>query len=86
VLFAPLSELYGRKISVLVPMFIFVCFSAATATAENLQTIFIVRGLTIFVESGSERYIDPFFRRRDGLGTCCDVSKWRGLLDQRLNV
>jgi DHA1 family multidrug resistance protein-like MFS transporter len=51
VLFAPLSELYGRKISVLVPMFIFVCFSAATATAENLQTIFIVRDLTIFVES-----------------------------------
>jgi DHA1 family multidrug resistance protein-like MFS transporter len=51
VLFAPLSELYGRKISVLVPMFIFICFSAATATAENLQTIFIVRDLTMFLES-----------------------------------
>jgi DHA1 family multidrug resistance protein-like MFS transporter len=49
VLFAPLSELYGRKISVLAPMFIFVCFSAATATAENLQTIFIVCDLLIFV-------------------------------------
>lgn len=24
-------------------MFIFICFSAATATAENLQTIFITR-------------------------------------------
>jgi len=28
---------------VLVPMFIFICFSAATATAENLQTIMITR-------------------------------------------
>jgi hypothetical protein len=26
-----------------IPMFIFICFSAATATAENLQTIFITR-------------------------------------------
>jgi len=28
---------------VLVPMFVFICFSAATATAENLQTIMITR-------------------------------------------
>ena len=28
ILFAPLSELYGRKISIVVPIFIFACFSA----------------------------------------------------------
>ncbi|EIN08811.1 MFS general substrate transporter [Punctularia strigosozonata HHB-11173 SS5] len=43
IIFAPISELYGRKISVLAPMIIFICFTAGTATAENLQTIFITR-------------------------------------------
>ncbi|WVF66242.1 hypothetical protein IAT40_000982 [Kwoniella sp. CBS 6097] len=43
VLFAPVSEVYGRKIALVIPMFIFICFSAATATAENIQTIFITR-------------------------------------------
>ncbi|CAD6588223.1 MAG: hypothetical protein CYPHOPRED_004316 [Cyphobasidiales sp. Tagirdzhanova-0007] len=36
-------ELYGRKISIVLPMFIFACFSIATATAENVQTIMITR-------------------------------------------
>ncbi|KAF8494535.1 major facilitator superfamily domain-containing protein [Gautieria morchelliformis] len=43
IIFGPLSEMYGRKPSVLVPMFIFICFSAATAVAKDLQTIFITR-------------------------------------------
>ncbi|WVR03429.1 hypothetical protein IAU60_000420 [Kwoniella sp. DSM 27419] len=43
VLFGPISEVYGRKIAIIPPMFVFVCFSAATATAENIQTIFITR-------------------------------------------
>lgn len=43
VLFAPVSEVYGRRVALIVPMFVFICFSAATATAENLQTIFITR-------------------------------------------
>jgi DHA1 family multidrug resistance protein-like MFS transporter len=43
IIFAPISELYGRKVAVVVPMFIFLCFTAATATATNLQTIFITR-------------------------------------------
>jgi DHA1 family multidrug resistance protein-like MFS transporter len=43
IIFAPVSELYGRKLAVLVPMFIFVCFTAASATAANLQTLFITR-------------------------------------------
>jgi MFS transporter, DHA1 family, multidrug resistance protein len=43
--------MYGRKISVLVPMFVFICLSAATATAENLQTIFITRFFAGFCAS-----------------------------------
>ncbi|EIM90804.1 MFS general substrate transporter [Stereum hirsutum FP-91666 SS1] len=43
IVFAPLSELYGRRLAVLIPMFIFTCFSAATATAKDVQTIYITR-------------------------------------------
>ncbi|ORY31964.1 major facilitator superfamily domain-containing protein [Naematelia encephala] len=43
IVFGPVSEVYGRKIAILPAVFIFICFSAATATAENLQTIFISR-------------------------------------------
>ncbi|CAD6571028.1 MAG: hypothetical protein TREMPRED_000107 [Tremellales sp. Tagirdzhanova-0007] len=43
VLWAPLSEVYGRKTAILVPMFVFICLSAGTATAENAQTIFVTR-------------------------------------------
>src|ERR1700720_1465455 len=41
--FGPLSEMYGRRISVLISMLIliFICFSAATATTTNIQTIMI---------------------------------------------
>ncbi|KAK4687592.1 MFS transporter, DHA1 family, multidrug resistance protein, partial [Tremellales sp. Uapishka_1] len=42
-IFAPISTIFGRKLSILPPLFIFICFSAATATAENIQTIFITR-------------------------------------------
>jgi multidrug resistance protein len=42
-LWAPLSEVYGRRQAVLIPMFFSICFSFATATAENLQTIMITR-------------------------------------------
>jgi hypothetical protein len=39
----PLSEIYGRKSSIVIPMFIFICLSAATATATDLQTLYITR-------------------------------------------
>ncbi|KAI5926313.1 MFS general substrate transporter [Camillea tinctor] len=42
-LWAPLSEVYGRRVAVLTPMFVAVCFSFATATAKDLQTIMITR-------------------------------------------
>jgi MFS transporter, DHA1 family, multidrug resistance protein len=43
VIWAPVSEVYGRVVSVLLPMVVFVCLTAGTATATNLQTIFITR-------------------------------------------
>lgn len=43
IIFAPLSEVYGRKWPTLAPLFVSACFAAATATAENIQTIMITR-------------------------------------------
>ncbi|KZF25582.1 putative MFS multidrug transporter [Xylona heveae TC161] len=42
-LWAPLSEVYGRKPAVLIPYFLAGIFSFATATAKDLQTIMITR-------------------------------------------
>jgi MFS transporter, DHA1 family, multidrug resistance protein len=42
-LWAPLSELRGRRISLVSAMFGFTIFSIATATAKDLQTILITR-------------------------------------------
>lgn len=43
ILFGPASELLGRRYTLIIPVFVFACFSAATATAQNIQTIFITR-------------------------------------------
>ncbi|RDW88261.1 putative MFS multidrug transporter-2 [Coleophoma cylindrospora] len=45
-LFAPLSEMYGRKPAVLAPYFVAACFSFGSATAKDLQTILITRFFT----------------------------------------
>ncbi len=45
IFFSPIGELYGRKISVLLPYFVYGLFSIATATAYNFQTILIMRFL-----------------------------------------
>ncbi|CZR56685.1 probable MFS multidrug transporter [Phialocephala subalpina] len=42
-LWAPLSEVYGRKPAVLAPYFIAGCFSFGTATAKDIQTVLITR-------------------------------------------
>ena len=42
-LWAPFSELKGRKTPILISMFGYTVFQAAVATAENLQTIMICR-------------------------------------------
>ncbi|KAL2816154.1 major facilitator superfamily domain-containing protein [Aspergillus granulosus] len=42
-LFSPLSELFGRRLPILIGVFGFAVFQFAVATAENLQTVIICR-------------------------------------------
>lgn len=42
-LWAPLSEVYGRKAAVLTPYFLAAIFSFATATAKDIQTVMLTR-------------------------------------------
>ncbi|KAI2462758.1 polyamine transporter 1 [Annulohypoxylon bovei var. microspora] len=42
-LWAPLSEVYGRRVAVLTPMFISICFSFGAATAKDFQTLMLMR-------------------------------------------
>jgi multidrug resistance protein len=42
-LWAPLSEVYGRKTAVLIPYFISAIFALGTATAKDIQTVCITR-------------------------------------------
>lgn len=51
VVWSPISELYGRKMPILLSMFTIVCFFFATATAKDLQTILITRFFCGFVGS-----------------------------------
>ncbi|KAJ5633717.1 Major facilitator superfamily domain general substrate transporter [Penicillium herquei] len=50
-IWAPLSETYGRKPAVLIPFFFAAVFSFATATAKDIQTIMITRFFTGFFGS-----------------------------------
>ena len=52
-LWAPLSETYGRKWSILVPCFLAAVFSFGTATTKDIQTILITRFFTGFFGSAS---------------------------------
>lgn len=47
-LWAPLSEVYGRKAAVLTPYFLAAIFSFATAVSKDIQTILITRFFTGF--------------------------------------
>lgn len=42
-IWAPLSEEFGRRMSIIGPVFVFACFTVATAVAKDPQTIFITR-------------------------------------------
>ncbi|KAF7956899.1 hypothetical protein EAE96_004223 [Botrytis aclada] len=42
-LWAPLSEIYGRKAAVLTPVFISACFSFGSAIAKDIQTLLLTR-------------------------------------------
>ncbi|OQV01755.1 hypothetical protein CLAIMM_07052 [Cladophialophora immunda] len=50
-LWAPLSEVYGRKNAVLPPMFVAACFSFGTGAAKDIQTIMITRFFAGFFSS-----------------------------------
>lgn len=50
-LWAPLSEVYGRRPAVLIPMFVALCFSFGTAVAKDLQTVMITRFFGAFFAS-----------------------------------
>lgn len=50
-LWAPLSELYGRKAAVMTPYFIAGVFAFGTATAKDIQTVLITRFFTGFFGS-----------------------------------
>ncbi|KAI1776660.1 polyamine transporter 1 [Hypoxylon cercidicola] len=42
-LWAPLSEVYGRRVAVLTPMFVSICFSFGSAVAKDFQTLMLMR-------------------------------------------
>lgn len=50
-LWAPLSEVFGRKIAVLTPMFVAMCFSFGSATSKDFQTLMLTRFFGAFFAS-----------------------------------
>jgi MFS transporter, DHA1 family, multidrug resistance protein len=50
-LWAPLSEVFGRKTAVIPPMFIAACFAFGTAAAKDVQTIMLTRFFAAFFAS-----------------------------------
>ncbi|KAJ4255991.1 hypothetical protein NW762_009065 [Fusarium torreyae] len=50
-LWAPLSEVYGRRQAVLIPMFIAICFSFGSAVAKDFQTLMLTRFFCAFFAS-----------------------------------
>ena len=50
-LWAPLSEVYGRRLAVMAPMSIAICFSFGSATAKDFQTLMLTRFFGAFFAS-----------------------------------
>lgn len=50
-LWAPVSEVYGRRMAVFGPMFVATCFSFAAATAKDFQTLMLTRFFGAFFAS-----------------------------------
>lgn len=50
-IWAPLSEVYGRRVAVLTPMFVAICFSFGSATAKDFQTLILTRFFGAFFAS-----------------------------------
>ncbi|KAF1961769.1 MFS general substrate transporter [Byssothecium circinans] len=71
-LWAPLSEVYGRRLAVLVPLFVAVCFSFGSAAAKDFQTLMLTRFFGAFFASA------PVTNTGGVLGDLYDAS-WRGI-------
>jgi MFS family permease len=71
-LWAPLSEVYGRKAAVLGPMFVAACFSFGSATAKDFQTLMLTRFFGAFFASA------PVTNTGGVLGDLYSA-EWRGL-------
>jgi DHA1 family multidrug resistance protein-like MFS transporter len=50
-IWAPLSEIYGRRLAVLCPMFVAICFSFGSATSKDFQTLMLTRFFGAFFAS-----------------------------------
>lgn len=50
-LWAPLSEVYGRRVVVMTPMFVAICFSFGSATAKDFQSLMLTRFFGAFFAS-----------------------------------
>lgn len=61
IVWSPMSELYGRKPTFFLSMFLFVCFVFASATAENLQTLMITRFFSGMTGSSPFTVASPTF-------------------------
>lgn len=51
VIWSPLSEIYGRKMPIMLSLFMFICLTFACATAKDLQTLLICRFFAGFAGS-----------------------------------
>lgn len=71
-LWAPLSEVYGRKIAVLAPIFVAICFSFGSAVAKDFQTLMITRFFGAFFASA------PVTNTGGVLGDLY-TAEWRGI-------
>lgn len=71
-LWAPLSEVFGRRIAVLVPMSISICFSFGSATAKDFQTLMLTRFFGAFFASA------PVTNTGGVLGDLY-TAEWRGI-------
>ncbi|GAB0136853.1 hypothetical protein EsDP_00005141 [Epichloe bromicola] len=50
-LWAPLSEVFGRRPAVIAPMFVAICFTFGSATAKDFQTLMLTRFFCAFFAS-----------------------------------
>lgn len=71
-LWAPLSEVYGRRAAVLAPMFVGACFSFGSGAAKDFQTLMLTRFFGAFFSSA------PVTNTGGVLGDLFDPT-WRGI-------